>query len=67
LAEKALFSTLPGKWTRKTFAGVYNQVFGVSDIGLGTPIFLLLPHSRCVMMEIIPAYRFSMTDFPVSR
>ena len=67
LAEKALFSMIAGKFTQKTFARVNYQVFGGRCPGLCTPRFLLLNHSRCVMMEIIPAYRFSMTDFPVSQ
>ena len=36
MAEKVLFSTLPGKFTKKTLARVYVMVVGGRDPGLGT-------------------------------
>ena len=41
MAEKALFSTLPGKLTKKTFARVYTLVVGGRCPGVRTPGFLL--------------------------
>ena len=46
LAEKALFSTLPGKFTRKTLARVSNLVVGRRCPGRGTPGHLFLTMVR---------------------
>ena len=41
--RKALFSTLPGKLTRKTLARAYSRIFGKRCPGLGIPAHLLDP------------------------
>ena len=67
LAEKALFSTLPGKLTKKTLAMVSILVVGRRSPGVGTPRFLLYASRDFPTLEILEFCRFSMTDFRVSR
>jgi hypothetical protein len=67
LAEKALFSSIFGKLTKKTFARVYKQVIGYEFSGHETLRLLLRHHDFLATMERCTACRKSMTDFRVSR
>jgi hypothetical protein len=67
VAKKALFSTLFGLLTQKTFARVYNLFFGSRDSGLGTPGTLELSYGLAFMLELCKSSLFSRPDFRALR
>ena len=67
LAEKALFSTLPGKFTKKTLARVYRRIFGGRCPEVGTPGFLLYPSRDFPILERCAVGCFSRADYRASQ
>ena len=65
MAEKALFSTFCGSLTKKTLARVYVLVVGGRCRGVGTPGFVLFTSRDFSTLEMLPASRFSRTDYRV--
>ena len=67
MAEKGLFSTLAGKFTKKTLARVYVLVVGGRCRGGGTPGFVLYPSRDFPILERSIVCCFSRTDYRVSQ
>ena len=67
LAEKALFSSIFGNRTQKTFARIYNLLIGEDVPGPGIPRIVDVPLQKLFTLEISRVSPISMADFRVSR
>jgi hypothetical protein len=67
LAIKGPFSALPGKFTKKTLARVYYQVFSGRRRRARDLQILVVPLQKLVTIEIAPVHPFSISEFWASQ